>query len=193
MPANHWTETRRRSTKPEAPPSTDSGGSLPSSKVSAGLDRWAPRSLVCSNPPSPCALDRRWPPDPAFASTSPRNRPERCRGPRSHVNHRGPGGRLTPGFGVRGADRLPAANHPCAGTYRTPCEYGFCAARLSFCHTAHPLSPCFNEAPPPPVRSAVPGFSVAKSLIFSVDTGTSFPLYTTHRRRPPRFAAMTRL
>jgi len=30
-------------------------------------------------------------------------------------------------------------------------------------------------------------------MIFSVDNGSGLPLYTTHRRRPPRFAAMTRL
>jgi len=30
-------------------------------------------------------------------------------------------------------------------------------------------------------------------MIFSVDNGSGLRLYTAHRRRPPRFAAMTRL
>ena len=60
VPANHCTETRRRSTKPLLPPSTDSGGSLPSSTVSARLDRYALRDRVWSKLAVPCALDRRW-------------------------------------------------------------------------------------------------------------------------------------
>src|SRR6266568_2929304 len=55
VPANHWTETRRRSTKPLVPPSTDSGGSLPSSIVSASLDRYAPRDRIGSKLAVPCA------------------------------------------------------------------------------------------------------------------------------------------
>ena len=60
VPANHCTETRRRSTKPLVPPSTDSGGSLPSSMASACLDRYAPRDRVWSKLAVPCASDRRW-------------------------------------------------------------------------------------------------------------------------------------
>ena len=59
VPANHCTETRRRSTKPLEPPSTDSGGSLPSSMASACLDRIAPRDRVWSKLAVPCASDRR--------------------------------------------------------------------------------------------------------------------------------------
>ena len=74
VPANHCTETRRRSTKPLLPPSTDSGGSLPSSSISATLDRWAPRSRVCSNP-RPLARSivggcRIWLPHPSAAKSS---------------------------------------------------------------------------------------------------------------------------
>ena len=61
VPANHCTETRRRSTKPLVPPSTDSGGSLPSSMRSACLDRYAPRDREWSKLAVPCACDRRWP------------------------------------------------------------------------------------------------------------------------------------
>src|SRR5580704_15931156 len=61
VPANHCTETRRRSTKPLLPPSTDSGGSLPSSTVSLRFDRYEPRERVWSKLAVPCALkDRRW-------------------------------------------------------------------------------------------------------------------------------------
>ena len=56
VPANHCTETRRRSTKPLVPPSTDSGGSLPSSIASARLDRYAPRDRVWSKLAVPCAI-----------------------------------------------------------------------------------------------------------------------------------------
>ncbi len=54
VPVNHCTEMRRRSTRPPGPPSTDSGGSLPRSTVSAKTLRPAPRSLVWSKTSSPC-------------------------------------------------------------------------------------------------------------------------------------------
>jgi len=61
VPENHCTDTRRRSTNALEPPSTDSGGSLPSSMASACLDRIAPRDRVWSKLAVPCASDRRRP------------------------------------------------------------------------------------------------------------------------------------
>ena len=61
VPANHWTETRRRSTNAEVPPSTDSGASLPSSIVSAFFNRCAPRDRAWSKLTVPSSVfDRRW-------------------------------------------------------------------------------------------------------------------------------------
>src|SRR5262249_62320175 len=48
VPANHCTETRRRSTNPLDPPSTDSGGSLPSSLAAARRNRNVPRGRIWS-------------------------------------------------------------------------------------------------------------------------------------------------
>src|SRR5271169_3641295 len=51
-------ESRRRSTRPPVPPSTESGGSLPRLIVSASNLRFAPRSLVWSKTTVPCTRDR---------------------------------------------------------------------------------------------------------------------------------------
>ncbi len=83
VPANHWTETRRRSTNPLDPPSTDSGGSLPSSMASVCRDRYAPRDRVWSKLAVPCASDRRRLPQPNLPQTLSAGRvnqwPARCR------------------------------------------------------------------------------------------------------------------
>src|SRR5262249_3948935 len=56
VPLNHWTETRRRSTKPPVSPSTDNGGSLPRSIRSASkFERNAPCRLRRSKPDIPSA------------------------------------------------------------------------------------------------------------------------------------------
>ena len=56
VPLNHWTETRRRSTKPLVSPSTDNGGSLPRSMRSASkFERNAPCRLRRSKPDIPSA------------------------------------------------------------------------------------------------------------------------------------------
>lgn len=59
VPANHCTETRRRSTRALVPPSTDSGGSLPSSMASVRLDRYAPCDRDGLKLAVPCALRSR--------------------------------------------------------------------------------------------------------------------------------------
>ena len=58
-PLSHWTETRRRSTKPLPSPSTDNGASLPRSICSASkFERSAACRLPCSKPDIPCAHAR---------------------------------------------------------------------------------------------------------------------------------------
>ena len=69
VPENHWTETRRRSTRPDVAPSASNGGSLPRSIGSCGCSQtiWiAPSALI----QAPCPLDSR-------ASACAR-RPTRC-------------------------------------------------------------------------------------------------------------------
>ena len=58
VPLNHCNETRRRSTSVPVPPSTESGGSLPSSMGSVFSLRFAPRTLAWSKTPFPRSRDR---------------------------------------------------------------------------------------------------------------------------------------
>ena len=80
VPLNHCNETRRRSTSVPVPPSTESGGSLPSSMGSVFSLRFAPRTLAWSKTPFPRSRDRV--PYAAYAAPSLVRSPERIPKPR---------------------------------------------------------------------------------------------------------------